>query len=76
MGTFPACFKTARITPIYKASIRKYVENYRPIYSLSFLRKVFEKRKHSRLYHFFEKLDFIIRKIMVFLGANLLQMLF
>ena len=33
LGIFPACFKTARITPIYKAGNRKFVKNYLPISS-------------------------------------------
>ena len=55
LGIFPKCFKTARITPIYKAGSKKHVKNYRPISSLPFLSKVFEKLVHSRLYSFFDK---------------------
>ena len=41
LGIFLDCFKTARITPTYKTDNKKYVENYRPIFSSLFLSKVF-----------------------------------
>ena len=59
---FPARFLTARITPIYKAGKRKFVKNYRPISSLPFLRKVFEKVIHSRLYIIFERFEIFYKE--------------
>ena len=44
-GSFPNCFKTAYVTPILKKSNldRNLLKNYRPVYNLSFISKLFEK---------------------------------
>jgi hypothetical protein len=54
-GIFPACLKTARVVPIYKAGDRQSVGNYRPISTLSVLSKIFEKLMYARLISFISK---------------------
>jgi len=51
-GTFPACLKVARITPIFKQGDRTLVSNYRPISTLPILSKIFEKLMCQRLVRF------------------------
>ena len=54
-GSFPTIFKIARITPIHKKGSKSSLKNYRPIASLSFLSKVFERCMTNRLLSFFHK---------------------
>ena len=54
-GTFPDCLKIARITPIYKAGEKTDPGNYRPIASIPFISKIFEKSINSRLVNFFDR---------------------
>ena len=54
-GVFPKLFKIARITPIFKSGDRKMPTNYRPISSIPYLSKVFEKCICIRLLKFFDK---------------------
>lgn len=49
-GVFPAVWKKAFITPVYKSGDKSNVENYRPISILSTLSKVFERLVHGSLY--------------------------
>ena len=48
-GTFPECFKTAKIIQIFKSGDSNYTVNYRPISMLNFLSKIFEKLVCARL---------------------------
>ena len=50
-GIFPECFKTANIIPIFKSGDENSTAtaNYRPIYMLPFLSKMFEKFMCARL---------------------------
>ena len=48
-GTFPECFKTAKIIPIFKSGDSNSTVNYRPISMLPFLSKIFEKLMCARL---------------------------
>lgn len=48
-GKFPAIFKTAVVTPIYKSGSAKEVDNYRPISVLPILSKIAEKMIQRRL---------------------------
>ena len=41
-GIFPEFFKTAKIIPIFKSSDSNSIVNYRPIFMLPFLSKIFE----------------------------------
>ena len=52
-GIFPACLKIT--IPIHKSESKTEVKNYRPISALPFVRKLFERLIHSRLYSFFDK---------------------
>ena len=47
-GTFPECFKTAKIIQIFKSDSNSIV-NYRPISILPFLSKIFEELMSARL---------------------------
>jgi hypothetical protein len=47
--TFPARWKTANITPVYKAGSKHDVKNYRPISLLSIVSKILERFVHSDL---------------------------
>ena len=49
--------KIARVVPIHKAGPKFEKENYRPISTLHFLSKVFERLVHGRLLKFFNKYD-------------------
>ena len=48
-GTFPECFKTAKIIRIFKSSDSNSTVDYRPISMLPFLSKIFEKLMCARL---------------------------
>ena len=52
-GTFPDALKMARITPIYKKGEEHIPDNYRPISSLPFISKIFERCVASRLMTYF-----------------------
>lgn len=51
-GVFPACFKTAHVSPLLKKSTldTENMRNYRPVSNLSFLSKVLERAVARRLY--------------------------
>ena len=46
---FPECFKTVKIISIYKSGALNSIANYRPIYMLPVLSKMFEKLMCARL---------------------------
>ena len=54
-GVFPNSLKCAKISPIFKKGDKKLVTNYRPISSLSYISKVFERCMANRLISFFDK---------------------
>ena len=54
-GVFPNYFKIARITQIFKSGNSEDPSNYRPISSLPYMSKIFEKCICSRLVNYFEK---------------------
>ena len=54
-GIFPDIFKIARITPIFKKGNRNIRDNYRPISSLPFISKIFERLMTNRIVNFFNK---------------------
>lgn len=54
-GIFPDSLKWAKITPVYKKEDKKSVTNYRPISSLSYISKVFERCMANRIVSFFNK---------------------
>ena len=50
MGTFPSCWKTARVVPIPKKGCRTNPANYRPISILPILSKVLERILHNLIF--------------------------
>ena len=58
-GQFPDFLKIARITAVYKKGDKRNPSNYRPISSLPFVSKIFEKSMANRLMKFFDKYNII-----------------
>ena len=58
-GTFPNSFKIARITPIFKKGNRQNPNNYRPIASLPFISKIFERSMANKLFSFLKKFSIL-----------------
>lgn len=58
-GVFPINLKIARVIPIFKSGSRSSFSNYRPISTLSFLSKIFERIMFSRLDSYFHKYDIL-----------------
>ena len=54
LGSFPACWRQANVTPIPKGPPSSSVANYRPISITSVLSKVFERLVSVRLRRFIE----------------------
>ena len=55
LGSFPACWRQANVTPIPKGPQSSAVANYRPISITSVLSKVFERLVSGRLGRFMER---------------------
>ena len=55
IGVFPACLKIAIVVPIHKSGSNIEVKNYKPISTLPFIGKLFERLIHSRLYAYSDK---------------------
>ena len=55
LGSFPACWRQANVTPIPKGPPSSSVANYRPISITSVLSKVFERLVSVRLGRFMER---------------------
>ena len=51
-GVFPDFFKISRITPIFKKGAKNLKSNYRPISSLEFWSKIFERWSHFLMNQF------------------------
>jgi hypothetical protein len=66
-GVFPDVLKTARVIPIFKSGCRNIISNYRPISTLHFLSKVFERVMHGRLVNFLNSKNVITNKQFGFL---------
>ena len=58
-GIYPDVLKHARVIPVFKSGNSSNVCNYRPISTLPFLNKIFEKILHSRLTNFLDKFSLI-----------------
>ena len=54
-GNFPKSLKLARITPIFKKGDKNNSSNYRPITSLPFISKIYERCMTNRLISFINK---------------------
>ena len=59
LGSFPACWRQANVTPIPKGPPSSSVANYRPISITSVLSKVFERLVSFRLGRFMERSDLL-----------------
>ena len=55
LGSFPACWRQANVTPIPKGPLSSSVANYRPISVTSVFSKVFERLVLVRLGRFMER---------------------
>ena len=53
-GYYPACFKVARVVPVFKGGDPTDFSNYRPVSVLPVLSQVFERVLKGRLVEFFE----------------------
>lgn len=58
-GRYPDILKVARVIPIHKSGKKDVVINYRPISTLEFLDKIFERLMYGRLSSFFNKYGII-----------------
>lgn len=58
-GTFPDILKRARVVPIFKSGEKDILSNYRPISTMDFLGKIFERVVHKRVVNFFDRFDVI-----------------
>ena len=54
-GIFPQILKLARITPVFKKGSKNEISNYRPISSLHFISKIYERAMANRVTSFFQK---------------------
>ena len=54
-STFPAIWKSAKVTSLHKSGDRSAPENYRPISVLPTLSKILEKTVHQQLYAYLEE---------------------
>ena len=54
-GTFPAFWKLARVTPIFKSGNRNDAKNYRPISIIFVFARIFERIIHDQLYDSLKK---------------------
>ena len=59
-GHYPACFKVAKVIPVFKSEDPTQFSNYRPVSVLPILSQVFEKVLKARLVEFFDKQKVII----------------
>ena len=66
-GVFPKAFKLAKITPVYKKGSKTSCSNHRPISSLPFLSKIFERGMTNRVVSFFMKFSLFSHKQFGFL---------
>ena len=54
-SSFPNILKVSRVIPLFKKGDKKDMSNYRPISTLNFISKLFEKLLYNRLYSFLEE---------------------
>ena len=66
-GIFPSCLKLAKITPVHKKGDKNIKSNHRPISSLPYVSKVYEKGMTNRLISFFAKFKLFSEKQFGFL---------
>ena len=66
-SVFPDVFKTARVIPIHKKNSKFMPSNYRPVSTLPFISKIFERSMLKRLTRFFNKHDLLYKNQFGFL---------
>ena len=59
LGVFPHSLKKARLTPVHKRGNKQDPSNYRPISSLPYLSKIFERYVTNQLISFFAKYNLL-----------------
>lgn len=59
IGTFPNHLKIARITPVFKKGSKTDMNNYRPISSLHYISKIFERAMANKLTSFLDKFSIL-----------------
>ena len=59
-GHYPACFKVARVVPVFKGEDPTQFANYRPVSVLPVLSQIFERVLRARLGGFFDRHGVII----------------
>ena len=69
-GIYPDFFKKARVVPIHKADDKHCINNYRPISTLHFLNKVFEKLMYKRLICFLDHFNILYERQFGFLSKR------
>ena len=73
LGIFPTSLKLARVTPIFKKLDQKLCSNYRPISSLPYLSKIYERLMGKRIVSFFNKHSLFSEKQFGFLKGRSTQ---
>ena len=58
-GVFPSVLKTSKVVPVFKKDPKLDYSNYRSIFLLSSIEKIFEKPMYKRLYTFFNNNNII-----------------
>ena len=58
-GYFPSCLKFARVMPLYKDGSANVFENYRPMYLLHPLAKIFERVFYNRMVFYIKKFNLL-----------------
>ena len=53
-GSFPNCFKCARVVPIHKSGSKQMLNNYRPISILPALSKILERHVYKSFYDYLQ----------------------
>ena len=66
-GIFPDSLKLAKLTAVHKKGCKKTVSNYRPISSLPFISKIYERCMTNRIISFFSKFNLFSNKQFGFL---------
>ena len=62
IAIFPSAEKCSKVTPVYKSSERKIIDNYRPISVLPVISKVFERVVQNQLYDYLEANDMLSKR--------------
>ena len=69
-GHYPACFKVARVVPVFKGEDPTVFSNYRPVSVLPVLSQLFERVLKARLVCIFDRQGVVIPGQYGFTGGN------